>query len=138
MDYELILRCLNETEQELLRIDAERCEHLRQNNQLTAVLLLLSRCVSLFRSMVEEFRSERLDAFDAVRRAFLETWLLAMQLRMATAAGEAARWLAGAELVVCRHWAARGVCKGPGTWRPKPGKGLRGAEWAGTSDSRRC
>jgi len=94
MNYDLTLRCLDETERELLRVGEQRCGFLRQESQLTAVILLLLRCVSLFRSMVGEFRSERLDAFDAVRRAFLEGWNLAFQFRMTNAAGEAARWLA--------------------------------------------
>jgi len=92
-DRALILRCLEELESELLRVGVEHCDHLRQENQLSAVVLLLLRASSLFRSMVELYRQENLDGFDAVRRAFLETWFLAFQLRLREAAGDVGRWL---------------------------------------------
>ena len=95
-DRALILSCLEELETELLRVGAEQCDHLRQENQLSAVVLLLLRAASLFRSMVELYRPENLDGFDAVRRAFLETWFLAFQLRFRQDEGDTGRWLARA------------------------------------------
>lgn len=102
LDYAQIEQCLNEAEQELLRVGRERCNFLRDEGQLPAVILLLLRCVSLFCSMVGEFRSERLDSFDAVRRAFLESWLLAFQFRMLNSSGDVGRWLARMH----RSWSA--------------------------------
>lgn len=93
-NYEQMDRCINEVERAILRVGEERCEHLRQGNQLSAVLLLLLRCTSLFRSMARLYRSEDLDAFDAVRRALVEWWDLALQFRMRSSGGEVSRWLA--------------------------------------------
>lgn len=104
--YDVILRCTEELERELLRIGRERCDHLRQESQLSAVVFLLLRVISLFRSMVELLRNDSLDAFDAVRRAFLEGWLLAFQFRRRESADDAARWLA----------------RRPDSWNPRIGQ----------------
>jgi len=98
----MIQRCLDEVEQELLRVGQERCDFLLQDSRLTAVILLLLRCVSLLRSIVDLFRLERLDALDSVRRAFLESWHLAFQFRLENVSGEAGRWLARSP----KAWAA--------------------------------
>lgn len=89
-----VFKCLDEVEQELLRVGEERCDFLQAQNQLSAVILLLLRAASLFRSMAKLLRSEELDAFDAVRRFFLESWHLAFQFRMENSKGEVGRWLA--------------------------------------------
>ncbi len=102
-DYEMILRCIEEVDRELVRIAAERCDFLRQETQLSGVLLLLLRSTLLFRSMVELLRSRHLDAFNAVHRAFLESWLLAFQFRLKDSADEVGRWLA----------------RRPGSWSPR-------------------
>jgi hypothetical protein len=94
LDYEQIFNCLEEVEQELLRVGEERCDFLQAQNQLSVVILLLLRAASLFRSMAKLLRSEEFDAFDAVRRAFLESWHLAFQFRMENKKGEIGRWLA--------------------------------------------
>lgn len=44
--------------------------------------------------MVGLFQSQELDALEAVRRAFLESWHLAFQFRMENPRGEVGRWLA--------------------------------------------
>lgn len=95
LDYEEIFDCLEEVERELLRVGGERCDFLQRKNQLSAVILLLLRSASLFRTMTKLLRSEELDAFDAVRRAFLESWHLAFQFRLSDARGQVGRWLAG-------------------------------------------
>jgi len=77
-----------------LRIGGQRHEFLREESQLSAVILLLLRCISLFRSMLDLFQTNRLDAFDAVRRAHLESWFLAFHLRLREQNGDAGRWLA--------------------------------------------
>jgi len=90
----MLNRCLDETESELLRLGRQRHEFLREESQLSALVLLLLRCISLFRAMVELFLTRRLDAFDAVRRAYLESWFLAFHLRLREQHGDAGRWLA--------------------------------------------
>jgi hypothetical protein len=87
-------QCLDETEGELIRVGRTRHEFLHEESQLSAVILLLLRCVSLFRVMARLFTDRRLDAFDAVRRAYLESWLLAFQFRIQVQEGDAGRWLA--------------------------------------------
>jgi hypothetical protein len=86
--------CLVETEQELIRVGRERHDFLQQQSQEAALILLLLRCCSLFRAMLSSLQRQELDAFDAVRRAYLETWHLAFQFRMPTLRGQAGRWLA--------------------------------------------
>lgn len=87
--------CIFETEQELIRVGGERHDFLRKQSQEAALILLLLRCCSLFRAMLSSLQRQELDAFDAVRRAYLETWHLAFQFRMPNLKGEAGRWLAG-------------------------------------------
>ncbi len=93
-DYDQIIGCLDELDRELLRVGADRCNLLQQQSQLTAVVLLLLRSSSLLRSVVRLYRSGDLDAFDAVRRAFFESWQLTFQFRMENARGEIGRWFA--------------------------------------------
>jgi len=90
----MLNRCLDETERELLRVGRQRHEFLHEESQMSAVILLLLRSVSLFRAMLDLFQTRRLDAFDAVRRAYLESWFLAFQLRIQAQNGDAGRWLA--------------------------------------------
>jgi hypothetical protein len=90
-NYDQIFGCLDELDRELLRIGAEQCDFLRRRNQHTAVVLLLLRSSSLLRSVVRLYRSVELDAFDAVRRAFFESWQLAFQFRMENVRGEIGR-----------------------------------------------
>jgi hypothetical protein len=95
-NYGQIFGCLDELERELLRVGAERCDEFQQQNQLMAVVLLLLRSSSLLQSVVRLYGSECLDAFDAVRRAFFESWQLAFQFRMGNERGEVGRWFAQA------------------------------------------
>jgi len=94
IDNQRLNLCLVETEQELIRIGRERHDFLQQQSQDAALILLLLRCCSLFRAMLSSLQRQELDAFDAVRRAYLETWHLAFQFRMPTLRGQAGRWLA--------------------------------------------
>jgi hypothetical protein len=95
IDIQRLILCLFETEQELIRVGRERHEYLQQENQAAALILLLLRCCSLFRGMLSSFEKQELDAFDAVRRAYLETWHLAFQFRMPPVGGQPGRWLEG-------------------------------------------
>jgi hypothetical protein len=94
LDLPLLYRCLDEVESELIRMGRERHDFLREDSRLAAAILLLLRSSSMFRAMLELFQSRKLDAFDAVRRAFLESWLLAFQFRMQDLRGQAGQWLA--------------------------------------------
>src|SRR6266478_2750184 len=95
LDFRRLNICIFETEQELIRVGRERHEFLQKQSQDAALTLLLLRCCSLFRSMLSSLQRQELDAFDAVRRAYLETWHLAFQFRMPNLKGQAGRWLAG-------------------------------------------
>ncbi len=95
LDLDQIAQCCQEAEKELLRIGAERCKFLTATTQLSAVVLLLLRSISLFRSMIHLLNLEKLDAFDSVRRSFLETWLLAFELRIKDSTTKAAKWHTG-------------------------------------------
>lgn len=59
------------------------------------MIFLLIRATSLFRSVLSELAHGSLDAYDAVRRAYLETWLLAFDLRLEASQAKAARWHTG-------------------------------------------
>ena len=95
LDFRRLNICIFETEQELIRVGRERHEFLQKQSHDAALILLLLRCCSLFRSMLSSLQRQELDAFDAVRRAYLETWHLAFQFRMPNLKGQAGRWLAG-------------------------------------------
>lgn len=101
-DVDRALACVHEVEEEVLRIGAAECEYLRRNSQLTAVLLLILRCASLFRSLVRCFQARDWDAFDTVHRAIAESWYLAYQFRLQEQDGQIGKWLAG----VADAWAA--------------------------------
>jgi hypothetical protein len=73
---------LDEVEVELLRIGTAKCNCLRDQSQLSAVIFLLIRAGSLLRSVLSILDNGRLDAGDAIRRAYLETWLLAFEFRL--------------------------------------------------------
>jgi hypothetical protein len=95
LDFRRMNICIFETEQELIRVGRERQEFLQKQSQDAALILLLLRCCSLFRAMLTSLQRQELDALDAVRRAYLETWHLALQFRMPGLRGQAGRWLAG-------------------------------------------
>jgi hypothetical protein len=81
LPYAGYLSYLREIEGELLRIGSTKCNKLRDESQLSAVIFLLIRGVSLFRSVLLLLSLSSLDACDAVRRAYLETWLLAFEVQ---------------------------------------------------------
>lgn len=93
-DAEEIIDCLDEIEAELFRLaDDGECQRFHKDTQLTAVLLLLFRATSLIRPMVLLHRSADYDAFDAVLRAFEESWFLAHELRLVARHDKAMEWL---------------------------------------------
>ena len=92
IDYDLARECLDETEAELLRIGSAKCSNLQHDTQLSAVIFLLLRATSLFRSMLDLLSRDQMDSYDAVRRAYLETWFLAFQFRLEDSGPEATKW----------------------------------------------
>jgi hypothetical protein len=96
LDHKQFDACLNEIDSVLFRLaDHDDCQRFNKDSQLSAVILLLVRCSSLLRSLLIIFRSDAVDAFQVVVRAFEESWYLAYYLRFAENNGKAARWLAG-------------------------------------------
>lgn len=87
-----VLACLNELEREFLRVGAEKCRCLEEPSQLSAFLRLGVRAVSLVRGMLPLLGPNTLDSFDAVRRAFLETWQLQFEFRLTGSSEKTARW----------------------------------------------
>jgi hypothetical protein len=65
-----------------------------KDTQLTATLLLLLRLSSLMRSLLSLYESADYDGFDAVLRAFEETWFLAHELSLTARHDKAMEWLA--------------------------------------------
>lgn len=96
LDHKQIEACLYEIDCALFNAaDHTECRRFHQDSQLTAVILLLTRCSSLLHSLLNLFLSAESDAFQVVLRAFEESWYLAHYLRFAENSGRAARWLAG-------------------------------------------
>ena len=94
-DYAAYLGYLSESEAELLKIGTTKCHDLHDKSQLAAVIFLLLRATSLFRSVLSLLESGSLDAYDAVRRAYQETWLLAFEFRLEESQTKAAQWHMG-------------------------------------------
>jgi hypothetical protein len=96
LDPKQVRACLDEIESELFRLaDSGDCERFHKDTQLTAVLLLLMRMLSLIRSLLVLQESQDHDAFDGVLRAFEETWYLAHEFRLTARSHRAIAWLAG-------------------------------------------
>jgi hypothetical protein len=96
LDYEQIRRCLDEIEGALFKVaDGDECQRFHKDTQLTATLLLLLRSSSLIRPLLVLLQSEDFDGFDAVLRAFEESWYLAHEFRLSARRDKAMAWLAG-------------------------------------------
>ncbi len=95
LNHEQIRLCLDEIEAEIVRLaDRKECGRFHADTQFTAVLLLILRCESLLRSLPPLFLCRNIDGFDAVLRAFEETWNLAFEFRIVKQQQRAAKWLA--------------------------------------------
>ena len=95
LDKERALSCLYELETEYLRVGTERCKSLEDRTQLSAFLLLGVRAVSLLRAMLRLLQPDTLDAYDAVRRTFIETWQLQFEFRLGDSASKVQKWFQG-------------------------------------------
>ncbi len=95
VDYTAYSSYLKESEAELVKLGITKCNRMRDQSQLTAVVFLLIRGASLFRSVLSLLKNGQLDACDAVRRAYLETWLLAFEFRLQESKAKTALWHEG-------------------------------------------
>lgn len=85
--------CLEELEHQYLRIGVERCKGLEDHSQLSAFLMVGIRSISLLRGMLYLLQSEFLDTYDCVRRSFIESWQLQLELKLRESATKAQKWL---------------------------------------------
>lgn len=90
--YKKFATLLDEADTELLRILATQCKGPSDYSQLSAVLFLLIRASSLLRSALLILEGGRLDAYDAVKRAYWESWALAFEFRLEGSQPKTARW----------------------------------------------
>lgn len=86
---------LEEARAELLRIGLTKCDRLREESQLCAVVFLLFRATSLFRSLLFLLQGGRIDACDVILRAYAEAWFLALEFRLRESASKAVLWHKG-------------------------------------------
>jgi len=93
LNHGYFLNCCQETQKELLRVGLEKCKGLKDDTQLSAVILLLARCFSILQAMPPLLSSEALDVYDSARRSLSEAWLLAFQFRFKDKHDKAKRWL---------------------------------------------
>src|SRR5437868_5730676 len=88
-------RCLDELEQEYLRVGIEECEGLEDHSHLSAFLMVGIRSVCLLRGMLHLAHPEFLDSYDSVRRSFIESWQLQFQFKLRASTAKAQKWLEG-------------------------------------------
>jgi hypothetical protein len=118
-DKNAIVECLDEIDRCLYgaaeHVDSEG---FHKDTQLTAVLILLVRCSSLLRSLVQLFESGSTDSFQVVLRAFEEAWYLALYYRFKDQNVNAAKWQAEV----------------PGQWSPPIGDLVKFAKGRGVAE----
>jgi hypothetical protein len=91
-DYRTFAGFLDEAEAEILKLIDSKRIGASDHSQLAAVLFLLIRASSLLRASLSILEWGRLDAYDAVRRAYWEAWALAFEFRLAESQPKAAKW----------------------------------------------
>src|SRR5690242_16974970 len=95
LDRKQFTDCLNELDFCLFKAAEHKdCQGFHKDSELTAVLMLLVRCSSLLRSMLQLFEQDAHDAFQAVMRSFEEAWYLAIFFRYEDQKDRTAKWLA--------------------------------------------
>jgi hypothetical protein len=87
--------CLDELESEYLKIGIEQCKGLEDHSQLSAFLILGIRSICLLRGMLRLADPQFLDAYDTVRRSFIECWQLQFEVNLRESATKAQKWLEG-------------------------------------------
>jgi hypothetical protein len=121
--------CLDELEQEYLKAGIDHCEGFENHSQLSAFLMLGIRSVCLLRGMLRLADAQFLDAYDCVRRSFIESWQLQFEFKLRDATAKAQKWLEGKpEWQADRKKLEEVIAKLQG------GQGGFTREWAGLSE----
>lgn len=94
-DQESAASCLAELELMYLHVGATHCHQLQDKSQLASFLLLGLRSQSLLRGMLAVLAEATLDAYDPVRRAFFEAWLLQFDFRFKNSKADTVKWFMG-------------------------------------------
>jgi hypothetical protein len=87
--------CLDELKQEYLMVGIDNCKGFEDHSQLSAFLLLGIRSTCLLRGMLHLADPQFLDAYDCVRRSFIESWQLQFEFKLRDATAKAQKWLEG-------------------------------------------
>lgn len=87
--------CLDELEYQYLKAGVEHCSGLDDHSQLSSFLMLGIRSICLLRGMARLADPEFLDAYDSVRRSFIEAWHLQFEFKLRDSAARAQKWLEG-------------------------------------------
>ena len=90
-----IVPCLDELEHEYLKVGIDHCKGLEDHSQLSAFLMLGIRSVCLLRGMLRLADAPFLDAYDCIRRSFIESWQLQFEFKLRDATAKAQKWLEG-------------------------------------------
>ena len=84
--------CLAELEDEYLQVGIDQCKGLDDQTQLSAFLQMGIRSISLLRAMLALAEPHYLDAYDSVRRAFMEAWQLQFEFRLRDSGTKVQQW----------------------------------------------
>jgi hypothetical protein len=85
--------CLDELEQEYLRVGIDHCKGFEDHSQLSAFLMVGIRSICLLRGMLRLCNPQFLDSYDSVRRSFIESWQLQFEFRLQDSTAKAQKWL---------------------------------------------
>jgi hypothetical protein len=85
--------CLNELEQEYLKVGIDHCKGLEDHSQLSAFLMVGIRSICLLRGMLRLCDPQFLDSYDSVRRSFIESWQLQFEFKLRDSTAKTQKWL---------------------------------------------
>jgi hypothetical protein len=92
---EEVAPCLDELESEYLNAGIDHCQGLDDHSHLSAYLMLGIRSICLLRSMFRLADPQFLDAYDSVRRSFVESWQLQFEFKLRDSTAKTQKWLEG-------------------------------------------
>lgn len=87
--------CLDELESEYLSVGIEHCRGLEDQSHVSAFLILGIRSICLLRGMLRLADPQFLDAYDTVRRSFIESWQLQFEFKIRGSGNKVQKWLVG-------------------------------------------
>lgn len=87
--------CLDELEYEYLKVGVEHCKGLEDHSHLSSFLMLGIRSICLLRGMLRLADPQFLDAYDSVRRSFIESWQLQFEFKLRDSVAKTQKWLEG-------------------------------------------